>query len=175
MFWPSQQQTKLCEAKYVWTNLIIVIISQYIHVSSHYIVYFQLRQCYMSIIISKKLGKIIRCLQLKSLPSVWSLASVLTAYDSYNCPADLAAKGLIYWVFCLRNPSASSAQHAGGLGRGGEYREELGLPPWIIQHPDLSRTSVFRLWLWFCEGPWNREKAVHEQRTWVWDLVAPPL
>ena len=34
----------------VLTNLIVVIISQYIHISNHYVVHLKLTQCYMSII-----------------------------------------------------------------------------------------------------------------------------
>ena len=34
----------------VLTELTVIIISQYIHISNHYVVYFKLIQCYMSII-----------------------------------------------------------------------------------------------------------------------------
>ena len=40
------------------TKLIVIIISQYMHISNHYAVYLKLIQCYMSSIFSIKLEKI---------------------------------------------------------------------------------------------------------------------
>ena len=42
---------------HVLTNLIVIVISQYIHVSNHHVVYLRFTKCYTSVISSIKLEK----------------------------------------------------------------------------------------------------------------------